>query len=464
MMDSDLVKRSSQNKYSPLSATWRSISWSRFSLCLIVLVFTLVDSGMINKKTIFASIAIYCAFHLFLGFISSNVLQLKRVRLIFSLIDVVFVSLIIFYTGGPTSSWFVIYLFPLISIARYLGIKGSLALAAIITVIYFLLYVYTGPSQGIDLSSLLLRCLLFWGMAAVAGNLAKSRQVEEIKLVGVFEEINGAILSNVSINQVFELILKKALEFTRSEMGHIRLINKSTGKADVIAAIGHPKDYKWDMRPLIDSYSQQVINSRAALFIPSIKKINLRQSLGAYFRLYRPRPKSALFVPLVIRDTVVGIIAVYSRRRFHYTQNELISLKGFIQLIAIAQNNAELYRELTSAARERQERLKLLNELGVRLESGADLRDLFSWVVALTYDRLNAEDVALFVPENGLEDRIIKVAELSPSEEITRRLGAIETSYISGEGVVGSIFQTKNWFHLNVVHQDMEYMDDYKRI
>ncbi len=280
---------------------------TRLSLCVVLSALTLSGLGHINRNWILFYTILYAVLLIGSGLFDADTLQLKRVRVIPAFADVVFVSLIVYYTGGSNSSWFLIYFFPIISVSRYLGHLGSIVIAAEVIISYAWLYFYDTSSQGIDPVSFAVRCLSFLGIALVAGNLSKSKPLEELSIIKIFTEIDNAMLSETRTDLVFKLILKRGLELTGSEMGHIRLIDDKTQEATVAAAIGQPEDHNWRLGPLDKGFSRRVIESKKSLIIQEITRRDLVRYLGTYFRLYKPRPRSALFVPIVHRDTAIGV-------------------------------------------------------------------------------------------------------------------------------------------------------------
>ena len=440
--------------YSPFSPFWRSIVQTRFFLCVVIILFSVLDPKITQQRYILHFISIYIAFNILLGFLSTDTLRLNTVRIIPSILDIFFISLIIYFTGGPDNSWFLIYLFPIISVSKYLGYKGGVVVAAIATAAYLFVYVYAASGMNLDAYSFALRCLIFFGIAAVAGNLARVSQVEEVTLISAFEEINNAMLFGMPKDKVFELILKKGLQITGSETGHIRLLNRKTGTSEIVAAIGQLRKKDGGMRPIAESYSDRVMQSKEPLIISDINRIFLSERAGLYLRLYVPRPRSALFLPLVYEDTVLGVIAVFSRSRFHYKTKDLRRLRGFASLITMAQKHADLYKEL-------QNRLKLLHYIGERLKAGQNLNDLFDDVVNLTINQLHSEEAALFVPDPQKAEKILKAAVCGPSKEATKLLGAVELSYLRGESFVGRIYQNKEVIFNNQIPEDVKYIEDY---
>jgi signal transduction histidine kinase len=451
-----ILKRLLGSGYSPFSRFWRGIVQTRLFLCLLIALFCLLDPSVAEKGQVLVYIFFYVAFNLLLGLVSADTLQRNFVRVIPSVVDIFFISLVTYLTGGANNSWFLIYLFPIISVSKYMGHRGSWLLAGVAAAAYLFLHVYVMPDSTLDAFSLALRCLMFFGVAAVAGNLARSRQVEEKNLLDAFEEINHAMLSGMDRNALFRLILKKGLEVTGSEMGHINLVNRKTGEMENAAAIGQAKSKSEWIRSLSRGYSDRVIRSKEPLIISDINRLLLGKRMGTYLRLYVPRPRSALFLPLVHGETVLGVIAVFSRNRFHYRKMDLKRLRSFGSLIAMARKNADLYLEL-------QERLKLLHQIGAQLTAGQNLPDLFNEVVRLTMNQLDSEEAALFVPESQNSGKLVKAAVCGPSEEVTRALGTVEQSYPSGASYVGRIFKERRVIFSNAIPEDVEYVSDYQR-
>jgi PAS domain S-box-containing protein len=450
--------------YDPFSATWRGIAQTRYFLCACVFAFGLYIS---NKAPIVVCALVYAALLTLMGFVDARTLQLKKTRFAPAFTDIIFISLIILYSGGVESSWYLFYLFPIISVSRYLGYLGSLVIAFEATISYLLLYAAESSGQALLPSLLALRCGTFVGIAFIAGNLAVNRRRDEERLVKTFERIDQAMLSNMAAPKVFELILKEGLALTSSEMGHIRLIDGKTQEAVVIAAVGQPKEQDWGLRPLDDGISQKVINSKESLIIPSIGRYHLVKYLGTYFRLYKPRPRSALFVPIKLRGKVKGVIAVYSRHRFHYTGRERSRVESLNTLIAMAQKNTDLLREQQELVREKLERLELLYQIGEQLKGESALDDLFDKVVELIYDKINPEEAALFVVGDDDTGMINKVAVKGPTEGVTQQLAAIEKSYAVGESLVGKIFEKRRHEHLSDVESvepKVEYVDEYREL
>lgn len=112
------------------------------------------------------------------------------------------------------------------------------------------------------------------------------------------------------------------------------------------------------------------------------------------------------------------------------------------------------------SAIESKERLRMLYDIGAQLKADQGLVDIFTRVVELTYNRLNAEESALFVLDKG-GSRLLKVAAKGPSAEITHQLLELEKEYQIGESLVGRSFQAKTVVLQSQVPSAVEYYEDY---
>jgi PAS domain S-box-containing protein len=445
----DPLKKIFRSRKHAFSDFWFDISETRFVLCLIIGVFSLFTSDALRFRYIFVSTAIYAAFILALGFIDPSTLRRKRIRALPALIDVVFISFLIYLTGGQDSIWFLLYLFPIISISRYLSYEGSVPLMALTIVAYVLAVQLSSPR--VNYYSLTLTCLVFLGIAVTAGNITRRGQRKETKLLDMFNEIDNEILNNSATNQVLRLILRKALESTRSDVAQLRILSVESNSVYTITVQSESYKAVWD----IDDLTKQCVERANK----SKKQFSLHKIKGG-----ADQPKSASFVPLVINDEVKAIMALYSQDRFHYAPTEENKLKSFAQLLGIALKNYDMYQKITDSENEKKARLKMLYEIGEQLKIEKGLEDIFKKAVEVMYNQLTSEEASLFIVDERNKNLIKKVAVKGPNEEIAEKLLEVEKPYKPGESWVGRIFRDQKHVHNNDVPLSVTYQNEYSEI
>lgn len=344
------IRNYSLKRRALLPTLWDSIDRIRFLLCLLVFLYSFFDPHIRSRGQLWVVITVYAVFNFSLRLFGSSILYLKRVRVFPPLSDVIFVSLLVYNSTGPGNSWFLFYLFPIISVSRDLGYRGTLSLACCSIASYLLVYIYSGQSMELEAHWFVMRGLVLVGVGAVAASLARTREKELARLTEVHEEIDHAILSERQLDQILNLILKKGLAFTNSAIGHIRLLDRETGEDQTVTTIGYPDRDGEVTRPLADGYSRMAIEQKEPIIIHQIRPKNLRHYLGTYFMSLRPGPSSALYVPLKVKDSIIGIIVVYSDWNHHYTKMDVRRLTAFTPLIEMALRtveSAERLRRLT---------------------------------------------------------------------------------------------------------------------
>jgi signal transduction histidine kinase len=462
-MEGDLHRKS--RPISRVLSIWLDMG-GRLILYWSITLLVLASTNIQQKTNLLISVIMFTIVNVSIGLLSARRLPRARTRLSYPITEVILISLIVYYTRDASDSWFLLYTFPIASVSRRLWYKGSLIVATMVILSYVTVATLASPTGTAELQTVLLRCAFFLSVAFLARNFALGGEREASRLIKNFEEINNAILSDLGADKTFRLILHQALEMTESETGHIRLADATTQAGDfkMVAAVGHTPDHEWSLKSLNESFSREVILSKRPLLVPSIGRRDLRERLGTYFLFHRPRPKSAIFVPVCIKHEAIGVIAVYSRNPFHYTERDLQRLLTFGLLVAIAQTNAHLYQELSVTATEKQGRLELLHQIGARLTAGTSLSDLFGAVVELTYNQLNSEEAALFILESSNKNCINKVAVKGPNDQVSLKAGDLETSYLVNQGLVGHVFQQKSPVILNEGSEDIQYISDYVRI
>jgi PAS domain S-box-containing protein len=481
-MMSDSFSNLFEDRTKRFSSFWFAVIKIRLILCAIIALITFGTPEPFPTSPIFLILTVYFAFNFAIGLVNSYALQQKKVRVIPEIVDVIFISFLTYFTGGQNSPWFLLYFFPIISVSRYLGYEGSFPLALLSSAAYLSLSKIYGDK--LDFYSSIVKIIAFFGIALVTGNLFRSRQQKEDTLVDFFKEINNAILNNTEADKVFTLILEKALKFTNSELGYLRIVDSKFSARTMAVIKTGTLQPEWQMDSFTERYYAKVLETQkpfSILAILSQKTTNKASRQGfqdagsylihiywdymeAHMEAHKETPKSALFVPLILNGEVKGIIALYAKSYLHYSHNEAKKLESLAQLIGIALKSSELYQETIDSEKEKKQRLKMLYEIGEQLRVEQGLQELFQNVVGLTYKHLYSEEASLFILDEKNQDVVQKKAVKSPSEEISKQLKDIEKPYERGSSLIGEIFASKEYKHLRIVDSEVEYQNEFTNI
>src|SRR5215216_326778 len=443
---------------------WFLIIKARLLWCLLVLLFARATTQEASARQVLVAIGVYFAINVALGFLSRSTLRRKRIRALPAVLDVAFTSYLIFLTGGERSVWYLLYIFPILSVSRYLSYEGSVSLALLAASFYaFAALMADGPTT---LSSLILKSLILVGISFVAGNLSRTRKRKEDDLVDVFRRIDNAIIENVEIDHILKMIVESAVRFTDSSLGQISVFGEEQSPPYLVTVESHRKGLDWQVNAFATRFYSTVRQTKKPVSVLSIKQRKLAEGvdevspgtrahiyiLSAYVDDCRRMPRSALFVPLIVNDEVRAVIALYSEDSFHYFELDAIKLEGLAPALGITLKH--------SSEVEKTQRLKLLHTIGEALKVERGVSEIFQIVVQLAWNQLDSEEAALFVAD-GDETRIIKVAAYGPTSEVIAKLIDLEEWYRPGESLVGNIFNTKSPIHLWEVSSSILHYENY---
>jgi putative nucleotidyltransferase with HDIG domain len=182
---------------------------------------------------------------------------------------------------------------------------------------------------------------------AVAEALEKTRLLgENIRmraLIPLFE-VSKEILSEVDPKRLLKLLVDIAIKETPADIVCLALIDEATGKLNVREFYGLSPDFVRDFEDIYSEKIAEIIfkDKKPFLITPEVKLLpELKKALenvGA---------SSGIFVPLTIRDNIIGILSICrisSRQPFTPSEIELVSVLSGQAAVAI--ENARLYEKL----------------------------------------------------------------------------------------------------------------------
>lgn len=201
----------------------------------------------------------------------------------------------------------------------------------------------------------------------------------KIKQLLAIHETGKAILSVLNLEQLLTVIMRILSNVCQINRAVIMLVNENEGVLEYIHSTGFDgkvpeavKNYKVSLNRL-SNILVRVTNTGRSEYVPEVKNSNLRKE---NIMLTLSKPISVYVVPLITRSKVIGVIATDAVDGKGIPKETRETLEVFAPQIAIAIENARLYRKLQEQMKElkqshallsRSQKFSFLGNLAARL-------------------------------------------------------------------------------------------------
>jgi len=207
-------------------------------------------------------------------------------------------------------------------------------------------------------------------------NTALNQKIQQLLAI---QETGKAILSVLDLDELLSVIMNNLSNVCRINRAIIMLVNQEGGYLEYIHGVGFegevPDEIK-NYRIPLDRQSNiisRVASTGQPEYIPEVNRSSLRKG---NIILSVAHPTSVLVVPLITQSEVIGVIATDAVDGNGVPKETRKTLEIFAPQIAIAIQNAKLYRKLqeqmlelkkSHALLKRAEKLSFLGNLAARL-------------------------------------------------------------------------------------------------
>ncbi|MGA8182607.1 MAG: SpoIIE family protein phosphatase [Terriglobia bacterium] len=237
-------------------------------------------------------------------------------------------------------------------------------------------------------------------------------------LMEVSEQITSTLDLEVLMVRIAELV-KRVINY---KVFAILLLNEKTQVLRIRSSVGHPEERVRKLRIKVG----EGIVGRAALERRSIL-VNDVQSEPTYIESMASI-RSELAVPLILKNRVIGVIDLEADTPDFFTDQHVNLLELLAGRMAMAIENARLYRHSLRQART----LQLLNEISRELSSVLVLSDLLRKVGTLTKRLVNYHRFSIMLADEQAKT-FNSVLTLRQDESLPDK-----TTVRFGQGIVGA--------------------------
>ncbi len=268
------------------------------------------------------------------------------------------------------------------------------------------------------------------------------RPLELTELLTLLLEVSEQISSTLDLDELMSRMaeaVKRAIDY---EVFAILLLNEKTKELNVRFSVGHPEEVVGNMRIKVgEGIVGRAAESRRSVLVNDVKKD------PSYIESV-PTIRSELAVPLIAKNRVVGVIDLEAPWPDFFNEQHRNLLELLAGRMAMAVENARLYRRVLRQTRT----LKLLNEISRELSSVLILQDLLLKIVTLTrrqiqYHRFN---IMLFDEQTQTLNAVISMKEDERTPE--KCTVALE------RGIVGAAVRSRETIVVPDVSKDRRYI------
>ena len=269
------------------------------------------------------------------------------------------------------------------------------------------------------------------------------------RMAEAVREVNAAVASNLELDSVLATILDQASRVVPHSSSCIMLAESNTLRVIAVRGLVDPGNVIGRAFPRDDrNPAWQAVVSREAQLVTDIRAADGRSN-----GVLDGSAQSWIGAPLIVRDEVIGLLALHHHQAGFYTQEDARNASLIAQQAAVAIDNARRF-EIEHA---RSERLRLLNDLGRELVVALDRDTIVRQAVKQIAGRFGYRHVAVW----WLDPALNELAPIARSDERRHEQEAQSMAHLAvGRGIVGQAAATRQTYVTGDVDADPYYVVD----
>lgn len=246
-------------------------------------------------------------------------------------------------------------------------------------------------------------------------------------------QISRDVAAALDLRTVLQRVLSAALQYVGGERGSIVVLDDAGRPIEATMIYGH--QYHEHTTPRLRDTVERglagwVVRHRKAALVPDTSRDerwlrrpdDSREQSGA---------KSAICVPLLAREKLVGVLTVVHPIPNTFTEQHLQLMQAIADQAGVAVLNARLYTESQRQARV----MSALVECAIAINSSLELNEVFRRILYQTMQALQVETVVLGLLDETTSEVIIRAADGLQAGNFLNRRAPV------GAGVVGWVLR-----------------------
>ncbi len=301
--------------------------------------------------------------------VSRRVKQHNKLLVFSSAFDVLFISCLVYFTGGVESNFYLLYYLSISFAAYYLGLYEGLSLSLVSTMLY-LIVLGQKRTQDFFVGDLAMRILFFWIFAFAIGSISKYLKLSRAKLFRALDTLNERTSelekSQVQIETIYEAsaalgeihdldqVIEEVLNIVKGVLGYqmcsVLLLDARRNILLLKAKVELGNKIKYS--PSEEVPLTGIAGAVARLGKPE-RLFDVRNDPRYIYGLFNAR--SELAVPMISQGKVVGVLNAESRRVGAFLEQDEKIFSILASSAGMAIENAMLHQKM--------EELTIIDEL-----------------------------------------------------------------------------------------------------
>ncbi len=292
----------------------------------------------------------------------------------------------------------------------------------------------------------------FCKLAALAIEHTKliSEIEEKSRIVTELEHIGITLSSTFETENIMKVLLSSAIKLTHTDAGSLLLIDEPNSMIiesfDFSKETGELKRYRSSAR-LSNGISGEIIKNHRPVIIPDLNQYENASPVA----LEKGR-RAVIGMPLIARETLIGILYVNSYMPRDFSPSEIEYLQLLCTQAAIALDNTKLYKKITREAQE----TAILYEVGRTFISTLDFDALLMNILERLVETFGYLNLAIFLVDEEKQELKLRSFINYPEsvKEIKIKIGAT--------GITGHVAATREMYYSPDVSKDPYYIPGVK--
>ena len=171
----------------------------------------------------------------------------------------------------------------------------------------------------------------------------------------ILEHVTHSIRSSLDLQEVLNSIVRVVAEDLRAKGCSIRLLDAHGDRLELLAAYGLSQRYLDKTAADPGSGVYEALRGACVDILDAAGDERIKNT----DQVTKEKIASVVFVPLMVRDQAIGVLSVYTHRRYEFSEDEIELLSSIGEQCALAIRNAQMYdaikRRYESVTREFQQ-------------------------------------------------------------------------------------------------------------